>query len=106
MPGNTSLNCQGQNTAPRNGRPRCRCYCSSPSMTGLRCAFASVSYRQSTVTLLGRLPLPGKDKHWDGERLTGPSPICVGDRTDKLQRLGFNPTCAESYPHYRQINTL
>jgi hypothetical protein len=33
---------------------------------------------------------PGKDRHWDGERLTGPSPICVGDRTDKLQRLGFN----------------
>jgi hypothetical protein len=33
---------------------------------------------------------PGKDKHWDGERLTGPSPTCVGDRTDKLQRLGFN----------------
>jgi len=33
---------------------------------------------------------PGKDKHWDGERLTGPSRTCVGDRTDKLQRLGFN----------------
>jgi len=33
---------------------------------------------------------PGKDKHWDGERLTGPSPTCVGDRTDKFQRLGFN----------------
>ena len=33
---------------------------------------------------------PRKNKHWDGERLTGPSPTCVGDRTDKLQRLGFN----------------
>jgi hypothetical protein len=30
---------------------------------------------------------PGKDKHWDGERLTGPSPTCVGNRTDKLQRF-------------------
>jgi hypothetical protein len=30
---------------------------------------------------------PRKNKHWDGERLTGPIPTCVGNRTDKLQRF-------------------
>jgi hypothetical protein len=33
-------------------------------------------------------------------RLTGPSPTCVGERTDKLLRLGFN--CGEQDP----ANTL
>jgi hypothetical protein len=45
---------------------------------------------QSTRHVARAIDPPGKDKHWDGERLTGPSPTCVGDRTDKLKRLGFN----------------
>ena len=56
----TSAKCPRQSTTPTNGEPRCRRYCSSPNMTGLRCSRPSVSYRQSTVTLLGRLTLPGK----------------------------------------------
>ena len=33
---------------------------SSPNKTGPRCSRALASYRQSTVTLLGRLTIPGK----------------------------------------------
>jgi hypothetical protein len=49
-----------------------------------------VSYKAVNRHVARAIDLPGKDKHWDCERLTGPSPTCVGDRTDKLKRLGFN----------------
>ena len=47
--------------------------------------FARIGFMRALNRHVGRAIDPRKNKHWDGERLTGPIPACVGDRTDKLQ---------------------
>jgi hypothetical protein len=49
--------------------------------------FARIGVIQAINHHVVRAIDPRKNKHWDGERLTGPIPTCVGNRTDKLQRF-------------------